>query len=135
MPIVAILLGALMIDLGFRGTEHEFAQQLGDDFSGGGFWAWLGSITIIGALGYYSPMRKVSDLGIALVVIGLALSNGGIYKQFASLLTQPPQPAPPVALPSFSSSSGSASGNASSTSTLSTAGSLLMTYGPMLAAL
>lgn len=109
MAIVAIILGAIMIDLGYRGTEHEFAAQLGKDLSIGHFWAWVASITVIGALGYYSPARRVSDLLLFLIILGLALSQKGIYANFAGLMTNPPTPAPAVPMPSFSTSSSSSS--------------------------
>lgn len=103
MPVVAILLGAIMIDLAFRGTEHEFAQQMGQDFSGGGFFAWLAAIAIIGSIGYYSPLKTISNAGVGLVVIGLIFSNSGVLTNFANTVKSPPSPASSVPLPQFSS--------------------------------
>lgn len=125
MPVIAILLGIVLIDLALRGTEHEFAQQLSEDFSGGNFWAWLAAISIIGAIGYYEPAKRVSNLGIALVVLAMILANekqNGIFAKFSALFTSPPQPAASVPLPKWTGSSSSSSGSGSSLSALSSLG-------------
>lgn len=137
MPVIAILLGAVLIDLGFRGTQHEFAKQLGEDFSGTGFWAWLGAITIIGAFGYWSPLKRISDLGVTLVLFGLIFSNKGVISQFASALEHPEGAAPAVPLPSFkeidvsssSSSSGGSGGGGSYGELFSLGQTALSLYG------
>jgi hypothetical protein len=113
LPIIAILLGIVLVDLSFRGTEHEFAQQLGEDFGGKGFWAWLGAITIVGAIGFWSPARRISDIFMALIIFGLIFSNKGVLQSFVSDLTNPPSPSQAVQLPSFSSSSSSGGGSGS----------------------
>jgi hypothetical protein len=134
MPIVAIFLGAIMVDLGFRGTEHQFATQLGKDLSGGHFWAWLASITIIGSLGYYSPAKKISDTLLLLVIMGLALSQKGIYQNFAALFVNPPAPSPSVPLPQFGTAS-DAAGLATGVNTASSALTSVMDFLPLLGAL
>jgi hypothetical protein len=101
MPILAILLGIVAIDLAFRGTEEEFAQQIAKDFEGGDFWSWLGAIIIVGVVGYYAPARKVSDLFIALIVISLVLRNGNVFSQFFQDIEHPQAAAPKVPLPQF----------------------------------
>lgn len=124
MPVVAIILGIVLVDLGFRGTEHEFATQLGEDFGGGQFWAWLAAIAIIGAVGYYSPLKRISNLGIALVVVALVFRNSGVLAQFADVLKSPPKADPSVALPSFTT------GGTSGSSAAAAGGSLLLKAAP-----
>lgn len=132
MPVVAILLGVVLIDLAFRGTEHKFAQQLGQDFAGGGFWAWLAAIAIVGAIGYYSPLKTISNLGVALIVIGLIFSNAGVLTQFANVIEKPPSPEPSVPLPQFDSikvqTSSSSSGSGGSGGLTNTALQLVSDY-------
>jgi hypothetical protein len=130
MPLVAILLGAIMLDLAARGTEHQFASQLASDFGQGSkFWAWAAAIVILGALGYAPGLKKIGWLPLTLVILVMVLANGGLYTQFAALVTNPPKPAAGVPLSQYgpppssssSSSSGSSSGGSSggSGSTLS----------------
>jgi hypothetical protein len=116
MPVIAIILGVIMIDLGYRGTEHDFSKQLGQDFSGGTFWAWMASIVILGSIGFYSPLKKISDLALGLVIVAMVFSNKGIFATISQEFTNPPSATAAVALPSFSSSSssGSSSGGSSS---------------------
>ena len=82
MPLAAILLGAILIDLAFRGTEHEFAAQLGQDFGQGSqFIAWAAAIVILGAIGYVKPLDKVSTGLLALVILVMVIRNGGLFAQ------------------------------------------------------
>jgi len=110
MPIVLIILGAMMVDLGFRGTAQAFAQQLGKDFDSTEFLAWIAALTIIGAIGFYSPLRRVSDIFMALVIFGLLFSNEGVIAEFVQAVRSPPAPSSPNPLPNLSSGGSSASG-------------------------
>jgi uncharacterized membrane protein YgcG len=129
MPLVAIFVGAVMLDLAARGTEHEFARQLGADFGQGSkFWAWAAAIVILGALGYAPGLKKIGWLPLTLVVLVMILANGGFYARFASLVANPPKAAPAVPLSQYGSSgSSSSSGSGSSSSSSSSSGSELST--------
>lgn len=109
MPLVLILLGLMTIDTAARGTEHEFARQLGQDFGNTQFWSWAAAIAILGAIGYAPKLRKISDAAMLLVILVLVLKNGGLFAQAAKLITSPPTPAPSVPLSSYGSGSGSSS--------------------------
>ncbi len=99
MPLVAIIAGLVMIDLAFRGTEHEFAAQAAQDFgTGSQFWAWFAAISLLGALGYVPQLRTLSNAAMALVIVVLTLRNGGIFAQLAAVIDNPPQAAPSVPL-------------------------------------
>lgn len=87
MPLVAIGIGLIMIDLAFRGTEHEFAAQLENDFGGGEFWAWAAAIWIIGAVGSVKGLEGVSKAAMALVIVVLVLQNGGFISQASAIIT------------------------------------------------
>lgn len=110
MPVIAILLGIVLVILAFRGTEHVFADQLSQDFSGGSFWSWLAAICIIGAIGYYKPAAKVSDLGVGLVVLVMILKNGGVFDQFSQIITKPPAPSQSVPMPTLQTGSSGGGG-------------------------
>lgn len=108
MPIVAILLGAVLIDLGVRGSEHLFGQQLEQDFGQGRFLAWAATIVGLGAIGYSKTFRGVSTAGLALVLIVMVVVNGSqAFPALASFIENPPSPTPAVPLPTVNSSSSS----------------------------
>ncbi len=113
MPLILILAGAVLMVVAFRGTEHEFAAQAAHDFGGTAFLAWSAAVVILGAIGYYSPLRRVSDLGLALVILALVLANGGLFTQLAAVIDNPPAASAPVPLASYG---GSLSGSSSSSS-------------------
>jgi len=124
MPIAAIILGAMLIDLAFRGTEHLFAAQLGKDFGQGTqFLSWAAAVLILGSIGYVPALSKVSTLLNALVIVALVLRNGGLFAQIAGVIEHPPAATKAVLISSYkdpSSSSGSTGGSSSGGSTVST---------------
>ena len=128
-----MIIGLVMIDLGFRGTEKQFAQQLGQDFGGGGFWSYLAAIGIVGSIGYYAPLRRVSDIGLALIILGRVFANRNVFSQFGQTLSNPAAPAAAVPLPALQSSSGSGGGGGggSSDSTLGTIGQIAIVAGAL----
>lgn len=111
MPIVAIILGVILLAAIVRGTEHELVVQLGKDFGGSGFLAWGAAIVALGAIGYASPLRRVSDLALALVIVAMALANRGLFAQLASVIEHPPAPSQAVPLSSYGGSSGGSGGS------------------------
>jgi hypothetical protein len=101
MPIAAIIVGAIMIDLAFRGTEYQFGKQLAADFGNTQFWAWAAAIGIIGALAYYKPLRPVSYGLATLVIVSMVVSDQGAFARFEQLVTNPPAPQPSVPLSDY----------------------------------
>jgi uncharacterized membrane protein YgcG len=110
VPIGVILVGVSLLILAARGTEHEFAKQLESDFGQAQqFVAAIAAIIIIGALGYVTQLRTLSNLMLALVIVVLVLKNGGLFTQLAQVVTHPPAPAAAVPLSSYGSGSSSSS--------------------------
>jgi hypothetical protein len=104
MPIAVIILGVLLIDLAFRGTEHETAQLLAADFGQGSkFWTWAAALGIVGALGYAQPLRGVSTALLSLIIVGMILANGGLFTQLAQVIQNPPQARPAISITSYAS--------------------------------
>jgi hypothetical protein len=102
VPLIAILAGLGMIVVAFRGTEHVFAQQAGKDFGQGSeFLTWFAAVTALGALGFYAPLRGLSNAAIALVIVVLVLRNGGLFTQLAGVITNPPAAYPAVPLSAY----------------------------------
>lgn len=111
MPLVLILFGLVLIAVAWRGTEHEFAAQLTQDFgTGGTFLASAAAIGVLGALGYVPALRTLSNYAMALVIVVVALRNGGLFGQLAAVIDHPPGAAPAVPLAAYSAGSGGTAG-------------------------
>ena len=110
MPLVAILLGLVLIDAAWRGTEHELAALAAQDFGGTQFVSWAGAILLLGSVGFYQPLRKLSDLAMGLVIVVLILQNGGLFAQLQQIITSPPAPSPTVPLAAAGMGQGGAAG-------------------------
>lgn len=108
MPLAAIILGVIIITLAFRGTEHQFAQQLGKDFASddSNFLAWAAAVLAIGAVGYSKTLRPISTVGLALVIVALVLSRGGLFERLQAVVIDPPAPSPRVPLSAYGSPPG-----------------------------
>lgn len=91
MAFVLVVVGLLMIITGARGTYQQFGSQVASDFTGpGNFTYWLAAIGIIGAIGYIEPLKTVSRLFMALVLIGMVLSNRGVFAKFQAAMKAGP---------------------------------------------
>ncbi len=102
MPIAVILLGLILIDLAFRGTEHRTAKLLAADFGEGSrFWSWAAAIGVVGALGYAAPLRGVSTALLTLVLVALILSQGGLFEKLADVILHPPKASAAVPLTAY----------------------------------
>jgi hypothetical protein len=102
MPLAAIIVGAMLIDLGFRGTQHQFAAQLGTDFGKGSqFLTWAAAIGGFGALGYVPGVGKLADALLGLVVMVLIITKGGLFDQVQNLVLSPPGPSAAVPLSAY----------------------------------
>lgn len=83
MPIALFLFGVLFLVAAVRGQHKELFGLLKDDFSGpGNFIYWGLSLWVIGAVGYYRPLRPVSHAFMFLVILVLFLSNRGFFNRF-----------------------------------------------------
>lgn len=105
MRLVAIIIGAILIDVAVRGTTTDSAPGAND---GKGFWpllkqdfepgqqgnflAWFVAILAIGALGYIPELKGVSTMFLAIVVVVLLFSaikkNPQLLQQAAQTATQ-----------------------------------------------
>jgi hypothetical protein len=79
------------------GVPSGILSALG--IGGGGFIYWIIAVIIIGAIGYYEPMKGVSRLFLLLIVIGFIVANGGVFQQFTAALQQGPIQATPATPP------------------------------------
>lgn len=88
MPLVILAIGLMLFVSGMRNTQDELLTLLKSDFTGGkngnGFLSWMLAIAAIVVIGYYKPVRPISDAFLLLVIIILFLSNKGVASQFVT---------------------------------------------------
>lgn len=89
MALFFALIGIALLISGFRGTSSELVALLKEDFqptqSGvTSFGLWVVAIVAVGAIGYSKELRPLSNAFLALVFVGLILSNRGFFNQFKS---------------------------------------------------
>lgn len=90
MAVFLLLLGAIFLSTGIRGTQGQLASQLASDFSGAGsFWNWIAGIVIIGGLGYFGPLKQTSRLTLGLILLVFVLSNRGIWANLQGAISTP----------------------------------------------
>lgn len=90
MPLALVLLGVLFLTAAVRGNKCN-GQQCSDllfttlksDFTGpNNFIYWGLALFIIGAAGYYKPLKPLSNAFLALVILVLFISNKGFFQKF-----------------------------------------------------
>ena len=90
MPLALVLLGILFLTAAVRGDKCDGQQcsdllfsTLKDDFTGpNNFIYWGIALFIIGAAGYYKPLKPLSNAFLILVIVVLLLSNRGFFEKF-----------------------------------------------------
>lgn len=88
MPMALLLVGLIFLIAAFRGTEKELFALLKSDFTGkGNFIFWGLSLWLIGAVGYFPPLRRLSNAFLVLVVLALFLSNKGFFNKFMDAIS------------------------------------------------
>jgi len=114
MILAVIIIGILLIDVGLKGTEHQLASQLEQDFTGtNGFIAWFGAIVIIGSMGFIPGLEKPTRYLLGLVLVAIVLANQDFANNLVSGIQEAASQGPIPGQPITSSSS-------SSTGTLNT---------------
>lgn len=82
MALALLLLGLVLVDVGYRGTYADLASQLASDMPG--FLPWLGAVVLIGALGYAPSLETFSNALLVLVILVLLLVNGGAWANLSA---------------------------------------------------
>jgi hypothetical protein len=87
MPIALLVIGIVFLAAAMRGTQKDLFAVLKDDFTGSNnFLVWGLAIFLIGAVGYYRPLRAVSNSFMLLVILVLFLSNRGFLTKLSEQL-------------------------------------------------
>lgn len=83
MPLALLIIGIIFLTAAARGTHQLLFDTLKDDFTGpNNFLYWGIALFIIGAVGYYKPLKPLSTAFMTLVIIVLFLSNRGFFERF-----------------------------------------------------
>lgn len=91
MPLALILLGVLFLTAAVRGNKCDGQQcsdllfdTIKDDFTGpNNFIYWVIALFLIGAAGYYKPLKPFSNAFLGLIILVLFISNNGFFEKFA----------------------------------------------------
>jgi hypothetical protein len=97
VPLAFLAIGAILVIVAIRGTHANLGALLVEDFTGSGsggrgFLVWLAAIATVGALGFVPGMKVPARLLLALVILGLLISNKGVFAALADAVQQGPQP-------------------------------------------
>jgi predicted transporter len=85
MPLAFVIVGILFLVAAVRGKQYsdELLTTVKSDFTGpGNFFYWGIALFVIGAVGYYKPLRSASNAFLTLVVVVLFFSNRGFFQSF-----------------------------------------------------
>lgn len=90
MPLFLVLLGVMFLTAAVRGNKCDgqqcsdlLFQTLKEDFTGpNNFIYWGIALFIIGAAGYYKPLKPLSNAFLVLVILVLFISNRGFFVKF-----------------------------------------------------
>jgi ABC-type xylose transport system permease subunit len=83
MPFALLIVGIVLLVASVRNTQADLYKLVKGDFSGpNNYLYWVVSILIIGAVGYIETLRPISRMFLALVIIVLFLSHGGVFESF-----------------------------------------------------
>lgn len=94
MPFALVIIGLIMVVSGVKGTHEALGAQLRSDFQP--FVMWMAAIGAIGALGYVPELRRFSHYFMALIIVGMVLSNKGFFPRLMDAIKKGPI-APPAA--------------------------------------
>jgi drug/metabolite transporter (DMT)-like permease len=100
VPLVFLAVGILFLVLARNGTQGDFEQLLKADFVGSqSFLVWGSAILILGLVGFFKPVRPISDALIGLIILVLILGNSGAFANFNAAIRNPTAPTPDPATP------------------------------------
>jgi hypothetical protein len=111
MPLVFLIVGVLFIVLARNNTHHDFEQLLKSEFTGSqSFLVWASAIVILGLIGFFKPVRPITDALIGLIILVLIIHNSGAFAQFNSAIRSPIAPVGQAAPPQQAAASSGAIG-------------------------
>lgn len=90
MPILILFVGILLVVVGINNKISELVSLVKEDFrpteNVAGFHVWILAIFVAGSLGYVKQLKPIANAFLALILIGLLLSNKGFFAQFKNAI-------------------------------------------------
>ena len=87
MPYALIIIALLLLSAAYNGTTQQLQALVVKDFTGtNNFIYWLGALSIVGAIGFYSPLEKISRGFLLLIIVVMVVENGGVFQQLTSAI-------------------------------------------------
>lgn len=87
MPIVLGIIGITLLVSGAQDTQDKLFALIKHDFTDKpSFLPWAVALLLVGMSGYIEPIKPVARAFMALVIIGILLSNRGFFDQFSKAL-------------------------------------------------
>lgn len=85
MPMILIFAGIIFFVAAMRDKQSDLVALLKNDFTGpDNFFYWFLALFVIGAIGYYKPLKPLSGAFMTLIILVLFLSHSGFFSQFMS---------------------------------------------------
>lgn len=87
MAFALVGIGVLLFMAAYQNNVAALGTQVSSDLTGsGGFLIWVVALFIVGALGYIQPLRTVSRIFLALILVVIFLSNKGIFTTLSQVV-------------------------------------------------
>lgn len=88
MPYAIILIGAVLLVSGIRGTYKDLWQLVRGDFSGtDSYLAWVAAIAVIGGIGYIPRLKSLSVALLTLLLLVIVISRKGVFEKLSQYVT------------------------------------------------
>lgn len=87
MPLFLLIVGIVFVTASVRGTHKLFFDTVKSDFTGpGNFFYWGMALWAIIAVGYFKPLRPLSNVFLTLVIVMMIFANRGFFDRFMEIM-------------------------------------------------
>lgn len=88
MPYALILIGAVLLVAGIRGTYADLWQLFRGDFTGtNSYLTWVAALAVIGGIGYIPKLKPLSIALMTLLLIVIVISRNGVFAKLQQYIT------------------------------------------------
>lgn len=88
MPYALILIGAILLVAGIRGTYGDLWALFKGDFTGtNSYLTWVAALAVIGGIGYIPKLKPLSIALMTLLLLVIVISRKGIFDKLQQYVT------------------------------------------------
>jgi len=88
MPYALLLIGAVLLVAGIRGTYSDLWTLVKGDFTGtNSYLSWVAAIAVIGGIGYIPKLKPLSIALLTLLLLVIVISRKGVFDKLQSYIT------------------------------------------------